>query len=298
MRVLVTGSEGFIGKNITKYLEEKGYKVIKVDLNGGEVVGDITSEQFVFQELAKIDFDSVVHLAAITNIKYGIENSYSCFKVNSFGTLNILELSYRKKVKRFIYSSSSNVYGLPKELPVKETTQLNPRVPYDYSKVASEAMVFAYYKAKNLPIVIFRPWKQFGPYDKPDSAIMRFIKASLKDEPITLYNAGADVTDPCYIENYCWLIEASLREEKAVGEVFNVGTGIKKSIREIAEEIKRLTSSSSKLHLLPPRTKHESEAMISYPSIEKAKKMLGYRPIVGFEEGLIKTIKWVKNNLC
>ncbi|MCL7390369.1 MAG: GDP-mannose 4,6-dehydratase [Thaumarchaeota archaeon] len=297
MKVLVTGSEGFVGRNLVKYLKDRGFDVIGLDISGGELRLDVTDFDALLRSLSNIDFDAVVHLSAIANIPESIRDPYRCFKVNVYGTLNILEIASRKNVKRFIYASSANVYGLPLKLPVDEDTPLNPRTPYDYSKVAAETIVQSYWKTKKLPTVIFRSWKLFGEYDVPTTAIPSFIRACLKNETIKLYNSGRDTTDPTYIENYCIAIELALTREEAIGEVFNIGTGNEITIRQLAELIRKLTNSDSEIALLPPRTEEEKEPMRSYPSIEKIKKLLGYTPKTSLEEGLKRTIQYYKQLL-
>jgi len=298
MRVLITGSQGFIGRNLSTYLEERGYEVLKADISGdAEIRVDVSNFDECADKLMNLQFDAVVHLAAIANVPKCLEDLHRCFTVNSFGTLNMLEIASRKNVERFIYSSSANVYGVPVELPVKETTPLNPRTPYDYSKVASEKLVECYSKVKNLKVVVFRSWKLFGEHDVETTAIPRFIKACLKGEPLTLYNAGKDTTDPTYILNFCHAVDLALKRNEAVGEVFNLGTGNEISIRELAEKIRKLTGSDSELRILPPRTEAEKEPMRSYPSVEKIKRTLGYKPIIGLEEGLRRTIKFYREKL-
>ncbi len=297
MEILVTGASGSIGRNLTSHLTERGHTVIRTDLRSGGSVGDIADEDFVFETLASQGFDSIVHLAAIADIKTCINDPHSCYRVNSFGTLNMLELAARKRVRRFIYSSSANVYGVPTELPVKETTPFAPRTPYDYSKVLSENLIQSYGRNKGLQFVILRSWKIFGEHDAPTAAVSRFITACVKVEPIQLYNAGRDTTSPYHIENYCQAIELCLEREEAVGQAFNIGAGNEVSIRQLAELIKRLTNSDSKLIDLPPRTLEEAQPMRSYPSIDKIKSKLGYRPIVSLEEGLRRTIEHHKNSI-
>jgi nucleoside-diphosphate-sugar epimerase len=272
--------------------------VIGVDVSPpASICTDISKKESLFNDLKEVEFDAVVHLAAITNIKDTIEDPYRCYNVNCVGTLNVLELASQRDVKRLIYASSANVYGLPLELPVKESTPFNPRTPYDYSKVIGEYLVQSYYRHKGLPATILRSWKLFGENDSPKSAISKFIRSCLRNEPIPLFNSGKDTTDPYHIENYCYAVELCLVKSKAVGEVFNVGTGNELSIRQIAETIRGMIGSRSKLQLLPPRSPLESKPMRSYPSIEKIKRLLGYRPIVTFEEGLSRTIDfWAKSN--
>ncbi len=298
MKVLITGSEGFIGKNLSRYLVERGYEVLRADIaESAEIRLDISNFDECVKKLMSLDFDAIIHLAAIANIPRCLSEIYDCFKVNSFGTLNMLEIAARKNVERFVYSSSANVYGVPVELPVKETTPLNPRTPYDYSKMISEKLVESYAKTRGLRYVIFRSWKLFGEYDVETTAIPRFIKACLRNEPLTLYNSGRDTTDPTYVQNFCYAVELALKNDKAVGEIFNLGTGNEISIRELAELIKNLTGSSSELKLLPPRTEAEKEPMRSYPSIEKIRRILGYEPIVCLEEGLKRTINFYRQKL-
>lgn len=292
MKVLVTGANGFVGRNIVPYLRKMGHVILTTDLDSGGVRGDITDKGFVLQTLMRHDFDSIVHLSAVADVRRCIEDAHRCYEVNSFGTLNLLELAIRKRVRRFIYSSSANVYGVPLELPVHETTPFNPRTPYDDSKVISENLIRSYGKHKGLRFVILRSWKLFGGYDIPTTAVSRFILACLRGNRIELYNGGKDTTDPYHIENYCMAIQLCLEKDEAVGQAFNVGTGNEVSIRQLAELIKSLTKSGSEVVDLPPRSVAESQPMRSYPSIDKIRKTLGYKPMIGIEEGLRRTIRY------
>ena len=142
MRVLITGINGFVGKHLSAYLRSKGFDIIGLDITAGtDIQGDISNRNFVFNELSKQNFDAVIHLAALADIKKTTEDPYSTYTVNCFGTLNLLELSSRKNVERFLYASSANVYGVPADRPATEATPFNPRLPYDYSKVVSETLV-------------------------------------------------------------------------------------------------------------------------------------------------------------
>lgn len=297
VRVLVTGASGMVGRHVSSYLKDKGIEVLTSDVSGSDVNGDISQKDFVFSNLAGHDFDAVVHLAAITDIKRTIQDPYSCFLVNAYGTLNLLELASRKNVKRFVYASSANVYGIPKQNPVTEEARFSPRVPYDYSKVISEKMAWSYYKSRNLPVSITRSWLLFGEYDNQNRATVRFILSCLKNSSITLYNSGRDVTAPTHALNYASLLYLILTKDEAVGEAFNFGGEKVLSIREYAEIIRRLTNSSSEIVLAPPRSELEKDPLISYPSIEKAKSLLGYKQILTLDEGLKRTIEWVKKAL-
>lgn len=294
MKVLITGASGMVGRNLVRYFGEKGVGTIPTDLAGWDVSGDLLDKDFVFKTLASEDFDAIIHLAAITEIKKTIEDPRLCFEVNGFGTLNMLELAKRKGVSRIIVASSANVFGAPKANPLSEDSPFDPRVPYDYSKVICENMAMAFYRSNGLPVAITRSWLLFGEYDQPTRATIRFIRACLKNEPLTLYNGGRDTTSPSHAANYAKLALSILTDGKAVGQAFNFGGERPVTIRELAETVKKLTGSSSELRLLPPRSELEKDPQVSYPSISKIQNLLGYRHELTLEQGLQRTIDWVK----
>ncbi len=294
MKVLVTGASGMVGRNLLGYLEQEGVKTIPTDLKGWDISGDLLDDDFVSGTLGRLDFDAIIHLAALTEIKKTIENPHLCFKVNCVGTLNMLELGRKKNVSRILISSSANVFGAPKQNPVTEESPFDPRAPYDYSKLVCESMAMGFYKSKWLPISITRSWLLFGEYDQPSRAVSRFIRACLKDEPLSLFNAGKDTTSPTHVVNYAKLVLSILNDEKAVGQAFNFGGERPVTIRELAETVKKLTGSKSELTLLPPRSELEKDPQISYPSINKAKNLLGYSHALTMEQGLQRTIDWVR----
>ena len=285
-----------VGRNLVGYLTEHGVDVIPTDLAGCPVSGDLLDDDFVFTRLASLDFDAVIHLAAMTEIKKTIENPKLCFEINCFGTLNMLELATRKKAKRFILASSANVFGAPKKNPVKEDSPFDPRVPYDFSKVVSENLAMGFYRANGLPVSITRSWLLFGEYDQATRATIRFIRACLKNEPITLYGGGRDTTSPSHAVNYAKLALTILNDEKAVGNAFNFGGEVVVNIKQLAETIRKLTGSGSELNSAPPRSEQEKDPQISYPSLEKIQKVLGYKHELTLEAGLRRTIEWVRKS--
>jgi len=293
LRVLVTGANGMVGRNLLDYLSTKGVETIPTDLSGLKLSGNLLEKDFV-DSLESLDFDAIVHLAAVTDIKKTIENPQLCYEVNCFGTLNVLELAVKKRAKRFIFSSSANVFGVPKKLPVTEESPFDPRVPYDYSKVIGEQLVMSYLKNRGLPVAITRSWLLFGEHDQPTRATIRFIRACLSNEPLTLYNGGRDTTAPSHAANYAKLVLTILQNDGSAGEAFNFGGEKVVKIRELAQMIKRLTNSSSEVILAPPRSELEREPQVSYPSNRKVEKVLGYRNELSLEEGLKRTIQWVR----
>jgi nucleoside-diphosphate-sugar epimerase len=283
-----------VGRNLASYLKDHSYDPIPTDLSGWEFSGDLLDKDFVFKKLGSIDFDAIIHLAAVTEIKKTVEDPRLCFEVNCVGTLNVLELAHRKKVKKIICASSANVFGAPKVNPVKEDAPFDPRLPYDYSKVICENLAMSYYRTKGLPVTLTRGWLLFGEHDQPSRATIRFIRACLKNEPLTLFNAGKDTTAPTHATNYASLCSKIIDNDNANGQAFNFGGEKPVSVRELAETVKRLTGSKSELVLAPPRTELEKDPQVSYPSIEKAKSQLGYKQELSLEQGLMRTIEWVR----
>ena len=294
MKVLVTGASGMVGRNILGYMKEKGVETLPTDLSDWEVSGNLLDKDFVFKKLASLDFDAIIHLAAITEIKKTVEDPRLCFEVNCLGTLNMLELAQRKKVSKIVCTSSANVYGAPKTNPVTEDAPFDPRVPYDYSKVVVENMAMSFYRTKGLPVTLTRSWLLFGEYDQPSRATIRFIRACLKDEPLTLFNGGKDTTSPSHAVNFAKLALTLIGNPKTSGRAYNFGGERPVTIRELAETIKELTGSKSPLNLAPPRTALEADPQISYPSIQRIGSELGYKHELSLEQGLKRTIDWVK----
>ncbi len=280
-----------VGKHVVSYLSSHGHEPICTDIVGEANRGSVTDKNFVFDVLGKLDFEAIVHLAGVTDIKKTIEDPHSCYEVNCFGTLNILELGVKKAVRVFLLASSANVYGAPRKNPVDEEEPLSPRVPYDHSKVVGEVLARSYYETKKLPVSITRAWLLFGENDLPNRAVPRFINSCLKNEPLKLFNSGRDTTAPSHAVNYARLVATILRNDSAVGETLNFGGERALSVRELATMIKDLTKSSSELVLLPPRSEQEREPQISYPAVDKVKRLLGYTYELSLEEGLKRAIE-------
>ncbi len=296
MKVLVTGASGFVAKHVMRYFSSHGHEPIPTDVAGGPNAGSVTDRSFVLNELGRLDFEAVVHLAGIADLRKTVEDPYGAFEVNSYGTLNVLELALRKNVRRVVYASSANVYGAPKDNPVTEEARFSPRVPYDYSKVAGESFVMGYNRAKGLPVSITRAWLLFGEYDAPNRAVPRFISSCLRNEPIKLFNSGRDTTAPSHAVNYGRLVANLIEKDSAIGQAFNFAGERTVTIRQLAETIKELTGSRSELQMLPPRSESESEPQVSYPSTEKIKRLLGYEYELDLETGLRRTADWMRSS--
>ena len=294
MKILVTGANGFVGSNIVPYLQTKNFEVLRTDVDRSDANGDLTDSSFVNDVLGANEFDAILHLAGMVNIPKSLADPYSCYRINCFATLNLLNMAARKRAERFVYASSNNVYGPPRTLPVKENDPYNPRAPYDYSKVVSEQFVKSFHLHQSLPTTVLRSWNLFGPHDQPGRAVPRFIRACFAGEPIPLYNGGRDADNFYHVNNYCEAARLALTSPDAIGETFNVGTGQETTVRQLAETVKAITGSSSKLEMLPPRTPLEAKPRRTRPSISKIRRILGYKPVLPLREGLESTIEWYK----
>jgi UDP-glucose 4-epimerase len=143
-------------------------------------------------------------------------------------------------------------------------------------------------------VAITRAWLLFGEFDHPSRAVPFFIRKFLKNESVGLFNSGRDVTAPSHAVNFARLIAKILEKDAAVGQAFNFGGAETLSIRELAERVKRLTNSKSELQMLPPRSPAETEPQVSYPSTDKMRKLLGYDYELSLDDGLKRTIDWMK----
>src|SRR3989454_12509451 len=240
-----------VGRNLLDYLSTKGVETIPTDLSGLKLSGNLLEKDFV-DSLESLDFDAIVHLAAVTDIKKTIENPQLCYEVNCFGTLNVLELAVKKRVKRFVFSSSANVFGAPKKLPVTEESPFDPRVPYDYSKVIGEQLAMSYFKNRGLPVAITRSWLLFGEHDQPTRAIIRFIRACLSNQPLTLYNGGQVTTAPSLATNYAKLLTAVLANDGSSRQPVDIRgeEGVDK--RDLPPMLKKTTNPPAELITGPP----------------------------------------------
>lgn len=309
--VVVTGGAGFIGSYICEKLIEEGFKVICVDnlITGSlENIRHLLSDiNFRFKEhniTRYIDLgervDYVLHFASpaspVDYLKFPIQT----LKVGSLGTHNALGLALKKKAK-FIFASTSEVYGDPQEHPQRETYwgNVNPigiRGCYDESKRFGEAISMAYHRIHKIDTKIIRIFNTYGPRMRRDDGrvIPNFIYQALTNRPITIYGKGAQTRSFCYITD---LVEGIFRAMNIkIHEPINLGNPNEFKILQLAKIVLKLTGSKSRIiyKALP-----EDDPCQRQPDIRKARQILSWRPKIELEEGLCKTIEWFKtqNNL-
>jgi len=314
MKYLVTGGAGFIGSNIVKELLKRGKFVrvldnfatgkrenvfeFKNNPNFELIEGDLRSFHIVRNAVKGMDY--ILHQGALPSIPRSINDPITTNEVNILGTLNILEAAKEFGVKRVVYASSSSVYGNSEEsasgrsemLPKTEDMPVQPLSPYALSKYTGERYCQIYYKIYRLETVVLRYFNVFGPNQDPTSqysaVIPKFVKLMKEDQSPTIYGDGMQSRDFTYVAN---VVEANLlacTTKGIAGEVFNIACGEKYTVLQLVESINKILGKSIEPVFEKARV---ADVKHSLADIEKAKKMLGFKVICGFEKGIDKTVK-------
>lgn len=309
-RYLVTGGAGFIGSNITKRLVEKGETVRIIDnLATGRMKniepilskiefyrGDMTVLEDCRKAVADVDF--VLHQGAIPSVPRSVDDPLKTNAANIDGTLNMLVAARDAKVKRFIYAASSSAYGDSPVMPKVETMETRPKSPYAVQKMVGEQYCQLFFKLYGLETVCLRYFNVFGPNQDPNSVysavIPLFIKAILQDKKPTILGDGLTSRDFTYVDNN---VEANIlachASKAAAGEVINIACGYEVSLNQLAEKINLYLGKKIGVNYKPERV---GDVKHSLADISKAEKLLGYKPLITFDEGLAKTIEFYKHN--
>ncbi|HUD09707.1 MAG TPA: UDP-glucuronic acid decarboxylase family protein [Patescibacteria group bacterium] len=310
--VLVAGGAGFIGSQLCKSLLAKNYKVICVDNlvtgNKSNIADLQENENFNFLEkditkpLDDIQADFIFHLASPASPNKKSPKSYinlplETLLANSLGTYNLLELAKTLKTK-FLFASTSEVYGDPKVSPQAEDYfgNVNPigvRSVYDESKRFGEAITMAYLRKFDLDIRIIRIFNTYGPLMQKDDGrvVSNFINQAINNQSLTIYGDGKQTRSFCYVEDMVIGIEKAMFSDNTKGEVINLGNPSEKTILELAEIIKKISGLSFQLTFEPLP---EDDPKIRRPDISKSKRLLDWEPKIGIEEGLTKTIQYFR----
>ena len=308
---LITGGAGFIGSNMVRFLLEKGQKVRVLDNfetgkreNLTEVAdqielieGDIRDMDTVRRAAAGAEV--VYHLAALGSVPRSVKDPATSHDVNVNGIVNMLIAARDAKARRFIFSSSSSVYGQSKVLPQHEGLPLAPISPYGATKAAGEIYCRTFYETYGLQTISLRYYNVFGPRQDPTSqyaaAIPLFVSAFLRDKAPTIFDDGQQSRGFTYIDNVTeanWLA-ANMKE--AHGEAVNISTKSAVTVNTVVNVIRKLMGKENiKPVYAPPRP---GDIKHSLADITRAKEVIGYEPFISFEEGITKAIDWYRENL-
>jgi len=282
-RVLVTGSNGFIGRRLVKFLRNDGFIVEEFDINKG----DISTYAFNYSEL-----DHIVHLASMIFVPASWENTKSFYQTNVIGTINLLELS--RKMSCPLTYISSYVYGTPQYLPVDENHPISPLSPYNHSKLLAEEACRYYSETFNFPVTVFRPVNIYGPGQNPIFLIPKIIQQTFDSsvESIEVMDLRPK-RDFLFIDDFIKAIRLSF--EQTNFDIFNIGTGYSVSVAEILTTI--LAASGINKPYFAKGEERKNETWDVYADISKIKKQLSWVPNTSFEKGIRKCIEEYKESL-
>ncbi len=310
MKALVTGGAGFIGRWLVKRLLDEGHLVYAIDdfSNGRPenieefssnelfrfVEGDIR-DKTVLEELFRDKYDIVYHLAAEINVQNSIDNPSQTIERDILGTFNILE-HCRKQETRVVFMSTCMVYdrshdesGITEEHPTK------PASPYAAAKLSGEALTLSYFHAYGLPTTVIRPFNTYGPFQKTNGeggVVAIFVKQALKGDPLKIYGDGTQTRDLLYVEDCVDFIIRAGKNDLALGQIINAGTGNDVAINDLA----LLIAGTPELIKHVPHIHPQAEIMKLKCNSSKAKKILGWEPRFSLERGIEKTKEWIGNN--
>ena len=312
MKVLVTGGAGFIGSNFVRFLlnarreieivnfdkltyagnpeslidvaNDSRYRFIRGDIADSGAVG----------ELFRQGFDAVIHFAAETHVDRSIEDASPFLKTNIFGTQCLLEAARPFPKLRFIHISTDEVYGsAPAGAAFTEETPLDPRSPYAASKASAEHFVTAYANTYGISSVILRCTNNFGPFQFPEKLIPLMIANAGEDKPLPVYGDGLQERDWLFVEDYCRAIALALEKAKP-GSVYNVSSGVSQPNLKIVRTILQLLGKpDSLIQYVQDRPGHDRRYALDSSKIQRE---LGWSPLVGFEDGIRKTIEWYRSH--
>ena len=299
IKILITGGAGNVGGALArKMVQNPAYYVVIVDdLSTGDksklpsvdysnwtfVYCDVNKHQDLSEIMIANNFDYVFHYAAVVGVQRTLENPIQVLG-DIDGIKNVLSLAKNTSVKRIFYSSSSEVYGEPVELPQhEETTPLNSRVPYAVVKNVGEAFFRSYKKSYDLNFTIFRFFNTYGPNQSVDFVVARFLEKALKNEDIGIYGDGSQTRTFCYVHDNVDTCIAILEKDLEMNDVINIGGEVVVTILELAQLIIEETNSSSKIIYLEPLA--EGDMTRRQPDNSKMRKILG-RPLLTIREGV------------
>ncbi|HRJ34609.1 MAG TPA: SDR family oxidoreductase [Flavobacteriales bacterium] len=318
--ILITGAAGFIGSNLCEHFLELGYSVTGMDnfLTGkpSNIAGFYSHPNFCFVEgdirdkskcgEAMKGISIVLHQAALGSVPRSVKDPLTTNSVNVDGFLNVIHAAHQAGVKRFVYATSSSVYGDHSGLPKVEDAIGKPLSPYAASKYINELYAGVFHRLHGMEVIGLRYFNVFGKHQDPDgayaAAIPKFIKLFLEGKSPVIYGDGSNSRDFPYIKNVIQANEkaAFTTNEKAFGEVFNIAFGERTTLLELITEIKNALS----VHAPNVKTisvTHENERPGEIPhslaSIEKARNVLGYTPSHSLKAGLQEAVTWYLENI-
>jgi UDP-glucuronate 4-epimerase len=309
VRILVTGGAGFIGSHLVETLLEAGHDVsILDDFNDfydprikhaniatvGDQIAvhriDLRDNSAVRGLFYREKFDTIAHLAARAGVRPSIKHPQLYYDTNVDGTLHLLEAASATGVERFIFASSSSVYGVSKAVPFSEDLHLTQTIsPYAATKVAAEFLCSTYSHLYQIRIVSLRFFTVYGPRQRPDLAIHQFTRKIQADQPIDQFGDGTTRRDYTYIDDIIQGVMASLKYGGPLFDIFNLGESETIPLQELIAAIENTLGKKAKINRLPEQP---GDVPLTCADISKARKLLGYQPTTSLSVGLPKFVDW------
>ena len=324
MKLLVTGSAGFIGYHLTKQLLTDGHQVIGVDVLNDyydpllkEKRNDLLLSRhpdesrdpaaaYAFHRLDISDYaalnqlieetkpDQIIHLAAQAGVRYSLVNPWAYERSNVLGTMNIFEAARQNNIKRVIFASSSSVYGANVKIPFAETDVTDTPVSlYAATKKSCEAIAYTYHHLYNLEIAGLRFFTVYGEYYRPDMALFKFAKNILTDKPIAVYNNGDMQRDFTHITDIVDGIKAVMDKAELGYEIYNLGGDHPVPLEEVISLLEKGLGKQANKNYMPIQP---GDVKVTYADINKARQELGFNPKMPIEQGIAEFAQWFINN--
>jgi UDP-glucuronate 4-epimerase len=312
-RILVTGGAGFIGSHTTERLLARGDEVVVLDnfndaydpaikranaaaLSGARIVtGDIRDRELVRKLFAEGRFDAVVHLAAMAGVRPSLLDPLHYEDVNMRGTMTLLEEARARRGLRFVFASSSSVYGARDKVPFSEADDIpHPVSPYAATKRAGELMCYTYHHLFGVPIACLRFFTVYGPRQRPEMAIAKFTRSILDGEPIPFFGDGSTRRDYTYVADIVDGVVAAL--DRCSGyEIYNLGESATTSLSELVDA---LAKAIGKPAILDRQPNQPGDVPLTCADVSKARARLGYEPRTPVAVGLARYVEWYRQQLA
>ena len=309
MRTLVTGGAGFIGSHLVEKLLAHGHEVAILDdfndyydpeIKRANIAAvrdsvrvhelDLRDGRAVKELFHREKFDTVAHLAARAGVRPSISNPQLYYDTNVDGTLHLLEAARATGIERFVFASSSSVYGISKTVPFSEDLHLTQTIsPYAATKIAGEFLCSTYSHLYNMRIVALRFFTVYGARQRPDLAIHQFTRRIYEGQPIEQFGDGTTRRDYTYIDDIIQGVTAALRYNGPLFDIFNLGESDTIELRELIAAIEQAVGRKANIRQLPEQA---GDVPLTCADISKARKLLGYQPTTPLRDGLPKFVDW------
>ena len=308
MKALVTGAAGFIGSTLTERLLADGARVVGLDcftdyysrdIKERNLAGPRAQSGFAFVESSIADADlarlldgvtHVFHLAAQAGVRKSWGQDFSVYTVNNVeATQRLLEASCGRPIERFVYASSSSVYGDRAPIPMREDALPQPVSPYGVTKLAAEQLCYLYHVNYGLPTVALRYFTVYGPRQRPDMGFHRFLRAAIRGEAITLFDDGEQTRDFTFVGDAV-AATAAAGKQGTPGAVYNIGGGSRVSVNHVLELVGRISGCPVSIRREPAQ---KGDMRDTYADTSRARRELGFAPSVSLEEGLKAEHQWL-----